>query len=76
MIAGKDFLTLAEIWINGVTEAEWRCAVSRAYYAAFHEARHLLWDLGFTVPLGDQAHAFGCDCRIAAISRFNWQVPT
>jgi uncharacterized protein (UPF0332 family) len=58
MIAGKDFLTLAEIWINGVTEAQWRCAVSRAYYAAFHEARHLLCDLGFTVPLGDQAHAY------------------
>ena len=58
MITGKDFLTLAEIWINGITEAEWRCAVSRAYYAAFHQARHLLQDLSFTVPIGDQAHAY------------------
>ena len=58
MIAGRDFLTLAEIWIRSVSEPEWRSAVSRAYYAAFHEARQLLQGLGFTVPLGDQAHAY------------------
>jgi uncharacterized protein (UPF0332 family) len=58
MIAGKDFLTLAEIWITGAGEAEWRSAVSRAYYAAFHEARQLLRGLGFAVPRGDQAHAY------------------
>jgi uncharacterized protein (UPF0332 family) len=58
MIDGKHFLTLAEIWIKGASEAEWRSAVSRAYYAVFHEARQLVRQLGFVVPRGDQAHAY------------------
>ena len=58
MISGQDFLKLAETWITGSTEAEWRSAVSRAYYAAFHVARKLLRDLGFQVPRGDRAHAY------------------
>ena len=29
MISSRDFLTLAENWSRGRTEAEWRCAVSR-----------------------------------------------
>jgi uncharacterized protein (UPF0332 family) len=49
---------LAETWIQGASEAEWRSAVSRAYYAAFHKARLLLRNLGFRVPRGDQAHAY------------------
>jgi uncharacterized protein (UPF0332 family) len=58
MITGIEFLTLADAWSRGATEGEWRSAVSRAYYAAFHEARRLLRDLGFQAPRGDQAHAF------------------
>lgn len=58
MIKAREFLTLAEAWIKAGTEAEWRCAVSRAYYASFHEARQLLRDLGFLVPRADQAHAY------------------
>ena len=58
MIDGRDYLTLAKTWITGASEAEWRSAVSRAYYAAFHEARDLLRNLGFAVPRGDQAHAY------------------
>jgi uncharacterized protein (UPF0332 family) len=58
MIRGEDFLALAETWIKGATEGEWRSAVSRAYYAAFHQARWLLRQLGFQVPRGDQAHAY------------------
>jgi uncharacterized protein (UPF0332 family) len=58
VINAEDFLTLAETWIKGPTEAEWRSSVSRAYYAAFHKARQLLRDLGFLVPRGDQAHAY------------------
>ena len=58
MIDGRDYLTLAKTWITGASEAEWRSAVSRAYYAAFHEARDLLRDLGFASPRGDQAHAY------------------
>ena len=58
MISGREFLTLAEAWSHGSHEAEWRCAVSRAYYAAFHESRRLLNELGFVVPRADLAHAF------------------
>jgi uncharacterized protein (UPF0332 family) len=58
MIQAEDFLRLAEIWIQGTDEAEWRSAVSRAYYAAFHKARRLFVALGFQPPKGDQAHAY------------------
>ena len=58
MINGKDFLSLAELWVKGGSEAQWRSAASRAYYAAFHEARRLLRVLGFRVPKADQAHAY------------------
>lgn len=54
----RDFLALAKALKSGASEAEWRSAVSRAYYAAFHVARHLLQDLGFTVPRADRAHAY------------------
>ncbi len=41
-----------------MTEAEWRSATSRAYYTAFHVARQLLEQCGFTVPRADQAHTY------------------
>ncbi len=53
----RDFFNLASILAKGSTEAEWRSAVSRAYYAAFHIARNLLLGCGFSVPRGEQAHA-------------------
>ena len=55
---GRDFYSLASVLVKGSTEAEWRSAVSRAYYAAFHLARNLLLGCGFQVPRGDQAHAY------------------
>jgi uncharacterized protein (UPF0332 family) len=55
---GRDFLPLAIQLAGGTTEAEWRTAVSRAYYASFHVARRLLSDLGFTVPRADRAHQY------------------
>ena len=54
----RDFLDVANALIVGATEAAWRSAVSRAYYAAFHAARRLLRDLGFRTPRADQAHAY------------------
>src|SRR5438876_3717736 len=54
----REYLSLAFTLANGGTEAEWRSATSRAYYAAFHVARELLSDLGFIVPRGDRAHAY------------------
>jgi uncharacterized protein (UPF0332 family) len=54
----RDFLTLAQTLVGETTEVAWRSAVSRAYYAAFHVARHLLEGLGFTVPRADRAHSY------------------
>jgi uncharacterized protein (UPF0332 family) len=54
----RDFVLLATRLAAGATEAEWRTAVSRAYYAAFHIARRLFVDLGFVVPRADRAHQY------------------
>jgi uncharacterized protein (UPF0332 family) len=58
MITGREFLKQAQDWIVLAEEEDWRSAVSRAYYAAFHVARRLLSDVGFVVPRGDRAHAY------------------
>jgi uncharacterized protein (UPF0332 family) len=57
-MTARDILDVADALITGSKEAEWRSAVSRAYYAAFHVARQLLLQCGFVVPQGDQAHAY------------------
>jgi uncharacterized protein (UPF0332 family) len=54
----RDFLVLANTLLAESTEAAWRSAISRAYYAAFHVARLLFRDLGFRTPRADQAHAY------------------
>jgi uncharacterized protein (UPF0332 family) len=54
----QEFLEVADEWVAGIREAEWRSAVTRAYYAAFHVARDLLQRCGFVVPQGEQAHAY------------------
>src|SRR5260370_1590746 len=54
----RDYLRLAIALRDGTTEAEWRSASSRAYYAAFHVARRLLLSLNFGVPRADRAHAY------------------
>jgi uncharacterized protein (UPF0332 family) len=54
----RDILDVADTLITGSQEAEWRAAVSRAYYAAFHVARQLLQQCGFSVPIADRAHAY------------------
>jgi uncharacterized protein (UPF0332 family) len=54
----RDFLVLAARVATDTSEADWRTAVSRAYYAAFHVARQVLGDLNFTVPRADRAHQY------------------
>jgi uncharacterized protein (UPF0332 family) len=54
----REYLTPAATLAAGTTRAEWRTAVSRAYYAAFHVARDLLISLGFRAPQGDRAHGY------------------
>jgi uncharacterized protein (UPF0332 family) len=58
MMDARDFLEVAWDLVGGAREAEWRTAVSRAYYAAFHTARDLLTECGFTAPQAEQAHAY------------------
>jgi hypothetical protein len=53
-----DILDLADELSTGIREVDWRTAVSRAYFAAFHVARLFMGRLGFAVPRGDQAHAY------------------
>ncbi len=55
---GRDFLLVAARLAAETTEGDWRTAVSRAYYAAFHVIRHSLSDLKFTVPRTDRAHQY------------------
>jgi uncharacterized protein (UPF0332 family) len=52
------FLQLADELSTGSRQADWRTAISRAYYAAFHKARMLLRQGGFHVPEAEQAHAY------------------
>jgi uncharacterized protein (UPF0332 family) len=54
----REFLVVASEWAVGTNEAEWRSAVSRAYYSAFHVGRELLESAGFVVPESALAHAY------------------
>jgi uncharacterized protein (UPF0332 family) len=56
MMRGQDFLELAVRLANGASEAEYRTAVSRAYYGAFHAARDLVEDTGVELPATAEAH--------------------
>jgi uncharacterized protein (UPF0332 family) len=58
MISAADLLALADMLLSGTTEAEWRSAISRAYFAVFHQARQSFRQAGFSVPRGEQAHAY------------------
>src|SRR5205823_8093654 len=57
-MTGRDFLAVAIRLAAGAEEGDWRSAVSRAYYAAFHMARSHLTDLGFSVPREERAHKY------------------
>jgi uncharacterized protein (UPF0332 family) len=54
----RRFLAVAQRLARGSDEADWRSAISRAYYAAFHVGRDLLQQLGFNPPRSEAAHAY------------------
>jgi uncharacterized protein (UPF0332 family) len=58
LMDAREFLTVADKLVAGTTEADWRTAASRLYYATFHVARDLLRELGFVVPRADRAHSY------------------
>jgi uncharacterized protein (UPF0332 family) len=53
---GREFFKVAERLKERSSEAEFRSAVSRAYYGAFILACQLQRSWGFNVPVGPQAH--------------------
>ncbi|HVC93643.1 MAG TPA: HEPN domain-containing protein [Pirellulales bacterium] len=60
MITSEEFVRLANRLALAASagEVEWRTAVSRAYYGAFHLASALLESAGGSVPDNPTAHAF------------------
>jgi len=55
---GRAFLAVAQRLSQESTEADWRTAAGRAYYALMLEARNALLRWGFTVPRTEQVHRF------------------
>jgi hypothetical protein len=55
-IVGRDYLVIAKELQRGPTEAHWRAAVGRAYYALFLEARDALQRWGLSLPQQKQVH--------------------
>ena len=53
----REFNELAKVLAAGNRPSEFRSAISRAYYAAFHVALEQLESMGFVVAHGPAAHA-------------------
>jgi hypothetical protein len=53
----SDFLDTASRLALGATEADWRSAVSRAYYAVFHYFDRFLHSHGVSIGRGGNVHA-------------------
>lgn len=55
-MSGDDFLQIAQQLLKAPSEAAYRTAAGRAYYAAFHRCAGFLSGLGFETSIGPQAH--------------------
>ncbi|NUO78752.1 hypothetical protein HUU05_01645 [candidate division KSB1 bacterium] len=53
---GEDFLAVAKAMMQLRTEAGFRSAISRAYYALFNSASHLLRELDVTIAQSPSGH--------------------
>ena len=56
MIRPEAFLLQAERWVHEPNEEDWRSAVSRAYYAAFHYFREFFLSNGLDIGRSAQSH--------------------
>ena len=71
-MAPRAFLELARELVAKPTEASWRTAVSRAYYAIFHVARLKLREWGFQIQQSDQTRV-GVARRISKVGIPEWE---
>ncbi len=55
---GRAFLRVADELSQRATEADWRTAAGRAYYAVFHESWSASLRWGFMLPPRENAHHF------------------
>jgi hypothetical protein len=55
---GRAFLDVAKELAQGATEAHWRAAAGRTYYASMLEGWSALLHWGFTVPARQPLHSF------------------
>jgi hypothetical protein len=55
-VHGREFLVAADDLAGGATEAHWRTAVGRAYYALLLECRDAQHGWGLTLPAQHQIH--------------------
>ena len=55
---GRAFLQSARDLLATSSEANWRSAAGRAYYALLHEARAVLDRWSFPTPPGQSIHTF------------------
>ncbi|MCI0376932.1 MAG: HEPN domain-containing protein [Gemmataceae bacterium] len=74
----SEFLTTAERLFQGTTEADWRSAVSQAYYAVFHFYRDFFLARGLNLGRSGQSH-FNLyvgllHCGLSAAARFGSRV--
>jgi hypothetical protein len=58
MMRGREFLAVAQELAAGATEAHWRTAAGRAYYALMLEASTLLGHWGFGPSARENVHSF------------------
>jgi len=77
-VDGRDFLATARRLTAGATEADWRSAISRGYYAVFHYFRDWLAAHGVRLGSAAQAHSnlhLGLlNCGIPAVAKLGTRV--
>lgn len=76
----SEFLDSADRFAQGLTEGDWRSAVSRAYYGVFHHFREVFVSHGLNLGRSGQSH-FNIytgllHCGVAAVAPLGSEVDT
>src|SRR5205085_3360441 len=74
----SDFQATAERLALGVTEGDWRSAISRAYYSVFHYFRELFLSHGLDLGRGGSSHfnlyAGLFNCGLTPVAQFGTRI--